>query len=279
MEGKVEATTSFIDVPGVRIAYEIAGLGPSLIFLHGGLLDRRMWEDQFAFFARSHRAIRYDMRSSGQSETAPTTEPFTHHQDLLRFLSALEIDRVSLIGLSNYAIALDFTIAYPQLVEKLVLVSPGLRGYDFRDPWVGTNFAAMMRALGQQDLSRAVDVFLTMWLDGPYRKPEEVNPFVRDRVREMVTRSFGLSRLAPNSKGLEPPAIGRLSEVHSPTLIVLGEKDAPDIHSIGKLIHEGVAGSRVVRLSDVGHCLPMEKPNEFNIKVETFLNVDQICSS
>jgi 3-oxoadipate enol-lactonase len=272
MEGKVETTASIIDVPGVRIAYEMAGLGPSLIFLHGGLLDRRMWEDQFAFFAKSHRAIRYDMRSTGQSETAPTDEPFTHHQDLLQFLNALQIDRVSLIGLSNYAIALDFTIAYPWLVERLVLVSPGLRGYDFRDPWVGTEFAAMMQALGQQDLSGAVDVFLTMWVDGPYRKPEEVNPLVRENVREMVTRSLGLSRLAPNSKGLEPPAIGRLSEVHLPTLIVLGEKDAPDIHAIGKLIHEGVAGSRVVTLNDVGHCLPMEKPNEFNLTVEAFLN-------
>jgi hypothetical protein len=37
---------------------------------------------QFAFFARNHHAIRYDMRSAGQSETTPTTEPFTHHEDL-----------------------------------------------------------------------------------------------------------------------------------------------------------------------------------------------------
>ena len=106
----------------------------------------------------------------------------------------------------------------------------------------------------------------------PYRKPEEVNPLVRERVREMVTRSLGLSRLAPNSKGLEPPAIGRLSEVHLPTLIVLGEKDAPGIHAIGKLIHQGVAKSRVITLSDVGHCLPMEKPDEFNLAVKAFLN-------
>lgn len=211
------------------------------------------------------------MRCAGQSETAPSAEPFTHHEDLLRFLNTLQIDRLSLIGLSSYAIALDFTIAYPELVEKLVLVSPGLRGYDFRDPWIGIEFAAMMQALGKHDLSGAVEVFLKMWVDGPYRKPAQVIPLVRERVREMVTRSFGLSRLAPNSRGLEPPAIGRLFEVYVSTLIVL--EDTADIHAIGKLIHEGVAGSRVVTFSDAGHCLPVEKPNEFNLTVEAFLGL------
>jgi pimeloyl-ACP methyl ester carboxylesterase len=51
---------------------------------------------------------------------------------------------VSLAGLSNYAIALDFAITYPDLAEKLVLVSLGLRGYEFRDPWIGNHIAATL---------------------------------------------------------------------------------------------------------------------------------------
>lgn len=264
---------SFIDIPGVRLAYNMVGQGSPVIFLHGGLLDRRMWDGQFAFFARNHRAIRYDMRCSGESETTPSTEPFTHHEDLCHLLQTLAIDGVSLVGLSNYGVALDFAIAYPNLVDKLVLVSPGLRGYDFRDPWVGTKLTAMMQALGRQGLAEAVEIFLTMWADGPYRTPAEVNPLVRERMREMVTRSFRLSRLAPNCKGLEPPAARRLSEVRVPTLVVLGEKDAPDIYTICKLIHEGIAGSQLHRISDVGHTLVMEKPNEFNLLVDEFLGL------
>ena len=165
---------------------------------------------------------------------------------MLQFLRALNLQHISLVGLSNYAVALDFAIAYPNLVEKLVLVSPGLRGYEFRDPWVATNFAAMMRAFGQKDLSGAVDIFLAMWVDGPHRTPAEVDPAVRERIREMVTQAVRLSRLAPNCKGLEPPAAGRLKEVKVPTLLILGDKDAPDIHAIGQLIHKGVGGSRGV---------------------------------
>jgi pimeloyl-ACP methyl ester carboxylesterase len=87
----------------------------------------------------------------------------------------------------------------------------------------------------------------------------------------MATRAFRLSRLAPNCKSLQPPAAGGFSEVRSPTLVLLGDKDAPDIHAIGRLIHEGVGGSRLAWIRDAGHTLPMEKPNEFNTIVEDFL--------
>jgi len=263
----------FADVSGVRIAFEDAGQGGAVLFLHGGLLDRRMWEGQFAHFASSYRVIRYDMRCAGQSLTTPTAEPFSHHEDLLHLLEALKIERASLVGLSNYAVALDFTIAYPHVVDKLALVSPGLRGYEFRDPWVDTRFDAMIGALGQQKLTEAVEIFLTMWVDGPQRRPEEVDTRVRERVREMVTCAFPLTRLAPNCKGLEPPAVGRLAEVRAPTLVVMGDKDAPDILAIGRLIHEGIVGSQLITIGGVGHTLVMEKPAEFNRVLDNFLRL------
>jgi len=129
----------------------------------------------------------------------------------------------------------------------------------------------MIQALGQKDLSGAVEVFLSMWVDGPYRTAEQVNPLVRERVREMVTRAFPLSRLAPNCKGLEPPAATRLRELHVPTLVVVGKHDAPDIHAIGQLICEGITGSQLVEIPGAGHTLPMEKPEEFNRVVADFL--------
>ena len=51
----------FADVSGVRIAFGDAGQGGAVLLLHGGLLDRRMWEGQFAHFASSYRVIRYDI--------------------------------------------------------------------------------------------------------------------------------------------------------------------------------------------------------------------------
>jgi len=53
--------------------------------------------------------------------------------------------------------------------------------------------------------------------------------------------------------------------------LVLGDKDTSDIHAIGELIHQGIQGSRVERIRDVGHTLVMEKRAEFNRIVKSFL--------
>src|SRR5690242_11079340 len=116
----------FVALPGARIAYESAGEGEPLVFLHGGLLDGRMWDDQLPFFAQRHHAIRYDMRGTGRSEIESSAELHIPYQDLAHFLQALDIPRASLVGLSGGArAAIDFAIAYPARVQRLVLVSPG----------------------------------------------------------------------------------------------------------------------------------------------------------
>ncbi len=262
----------FVELPGVRLYYEIAGEGKPVVFLHGGFLDGRMWDEQFQFFAQHYQAIRYDMRCAGKSETTPSTEPFTPYQDLYLFLRALHIPRATLVGLSGGArFAIDCSIAYPDLVQKLVLVSPGMSGYKFLDEWTHKRNAELRQALSQGDLAGVVEIFLTMWTDGPYRTPEQVDPAVRERIREMATHTFPLTRLAPNFKELDPPAAGRLAEMHAPTLVVLGDKDTSDIHAIGKLLQEQVARTELVMIPDVGHTLVMEKPVEFNAAVDRFL--------
>jgi pimeloyl-ACP methyl ester carboxylesterase len=263
----------FADLPGARIAYESAGDGEPIVFLHGGLLDGRMWDDQISFFAQQHRAIRYDMRGSGMSQIESSAELHIPYQDLAHLLEALAIPRASLVGLSGGArAAIDFAIAYPERVQKLVLVSPGMSGYEFVDAWTHERGAALMQALSQGMAKDAVEIFLTMWTDGPYRAPEQVDPAVREHIRTMVAHSLPLSRLAPDFQELDPPAVGRLAEIQAPTLIVLGDKDTPDILAIGKLLHEQVAGSELVMLPDVGHTLVMEKPAEFNALVDRFLS-------
>jgi 3-oxoadipate enol-lactonase len=265
-------THGFVELPGARLYYEMAGEGESLVLLHGGFLDGGMWDEQFPFFAQHFQVLRYDRRCAGKSETAPSTEAFTHHQDLYHLLHALDIRRVTLVGLSEGGrIAIDFSIAYPELVHKLVVVSPAVSGFTYQDEWTLKHGEAMAQALKERDLAGAVEEFLIMWADGPSRTPEQVDPDVRERMRAMVTHAFPLSRLAPNVQYLDPPAVGRLSEIHVPTLVVVGEQDTSDVHAIGKLLQEQVAGAEVVMMANVAHTLVMEKPDELNALVARFL--------
>lgn len=267
-------TSGFAEIPGVRIYYEMAGEGEPLIMLHGGFLDRRMWEGQFQFFAQRYRVMRYDMRCAGKSEPFPTTEPYMHYQDLYHLLQVLQLQNVTLMGLSNGArVAVDFALAYPALVKRLVPVSPGMSGYENWDGWVREGGAQIMRALANKDVEGAIEAWSKLWVDGPYRTPEQVDAGVRARCKEMVAQFLPQSRLAPNVKDPELPAARRLSELHVPLLVILGEKDAPDIFSISRLIQEQVEDTLVETIAGVGHTLVMEKPSEFNELVARMLHV------
>lgn len=128
--GELKPKIGFINVDNAQIYYEEMGTGKPLVMIHGGLLDRRMWDDQFAVFAGSYRVIRYDARGHGLSKAPSGT--YSHHEDLKKLLDALKVERAAIMGLSMGGyIAIDFALAYPDRVSALVLVAPGLTGYDF----------------------------------------------------------------------------------------------------------------------------------------------------
>jgi 3-oxoadipate enol-lactonase len=98
------------------------GGGAPLVFLHGGLLDSRMWEDQVSFFRTVFRTIRYDARGYGPSERTPGV--FGPHEDLHGLLKVVNAEPAFLVGQSLGArTAVSFALEHPSAVRALVLVS------------------------------------------------------------------------------------------------------------------------------------------------------------
>src|SRR5262249_28597395 len=112
---------------------EIAGDGIPVVLIHGGQLDRRMWDDQFQVFAKEVRVIRYDVRGFGKSPAA--TKPYSDIDDLHQLLKFLNIKKAHLVGLSlGGRIAIDFTLEHPEMAASLTAVGPGLSGYEDWSP-------------------------------------------------------------------------------------------------------------------------------------------------
>ncbi len=124
-----------VPVENGELAYELRGEGDPVILLHGGMLDSRMWDAEMKVLEGRYTAIRYDAR--GHGESSMPTERFKHYEDLRTLMTALELPRASLVGLSGGGrIAVDFALTYPDLVEKLVLVATGLSAMKTKDPFV-----------------------------------------------------------------------------------------------------------------------------------------------
>ena len=265
-----EIRSGWAAVNGVNLFYRSAGNGPTLLLLHAGICDSRMWDDQIGEFGRTHRVIAPDFRGFGQ--TKMVAGPFAHRHDLRALMDDLGIDRAILVGGSmSGKTTLDFALDNPGRVEALILVASALTGYQFTDAGTRAAWAAGDAALeaGRQD--EAAQIEMKTWLAGPRRSLDQIDRSLRQRVRDMLIQSYATPPDLGDDQPLDPPAIGRLQEVRTPTLIIVGDEDQPDIPAIGDLLESGIAGARKIVMRGAAHLPSMEQPAAFNRIVRDFV--------
>jgi 3-oxoadipate enol-lactonase len=253
---------------GAEIAYDVAGSGPPVLLLQAGIGDRRMWDDQIATFAEHFTVVRFDARGFG--ETRKPDAPFAPYADAIALLDHLGFSRAHFIGVSmGSQTAIEAAIAALGRVSALVAVaartgmpvSPALRA-----GWDRVN-----ELYEAGDTAGAVENELRMWVDGPDRGPDAVDPEMRERVRDMNAALFARDDDAGEEIPLDPPAAERLAEISAPTLILYGDKDVMDVRLAAGHLAATIPGARLAIIPDAAHLPQMERPELFNEIVLGFL--------
>ncbi|QBD83094.1 alpha/beta fold hydrolase [Ktedonosporobacter rubrisoli] len=262
--------TGFLEIQKAPLYYEVAGQGPALLLLHAGVADSRMWDEQFPSFAQHYRALRYDLRGFGKSQYPAA--PFANHADPAELLKHLGLAQAHIVAASwGGKIALDFALTHQEMVSSLILVAANIGGYE--PPEDEVRFGEQEEQLiASGDLEGATELNLRMWVDGPLRKPEQVNPRVRQRVYDMQYQAF----INPVPDGAEllnidPPANQRLSEIQVPTLIINGDLDTPGMLARAQHLATHIPKAQHVTIAGTAHLPSMEKPEEFLQIVMNFL--------
>src|SRR5581483_6192304 len=180
--------TGIAEVNGTTLYYEVAGTGHPFVLLHGHLLDRRSWDDQFAVFARQYRVVRYDQRGFGDSGLITKGLRYSDRQDLYELMQFLGIKNAYLMGVSGGgALAIDFTLEHPEMVDALIPVTAGVSGFRpseemmKKHPDVVRMYTSLNEAFEKHDIARAVEVSLELYTDGPGRLPGQAASEVRER--------------------------------------------------------------------------------------------------
>jgi pimeloyl-ACP methyl ester carboxylesterase len=271
MSDRLRIERSTAPVNGAQIAYEVAGSGFPLLLAHAGIADRRMWDEQVQTFAERYQVIRYDMRGYGQ--TPMVAGPFSHVDDLRELLAFLSIKQAYLLGCSlGGKTCIDLVLAHPELAAALILVGAPPSGWELFSGEPPPQWAEMDAAFEAGDFQRLAELEVQIWVDGPQRTPDQVDSRVRDRVREMnvialTNEAAGLGSEQPT----EPPALGRLAEIGTPTLVIYGDLDVPSIVVAGELLADTIPGAQKVVLTGTAHMPNMEQPAAFNRAVLDFL--------
>ena len=256
-------------VNGTSIFYETRGTGFPIVFVSGGgILDRRGWDNQFETFAETHRVIRYDIRGLGKS--ARPKGPFSHSKDLYALLTFLKIKRAHIVGLSvGGAIAIDFAIEHPEIVDCLILGSPGLSS----DAKSELNLQGLA-VIADKAKTNGIEHVIQLTLDVPFVVSKQ-NVAGRKKVREVyldnqdvIASGFPLWTLW---QPIQPPPENRLATIRSRVLIIRGDSDSPAFASMTDRISKGIPQSTTVVIPGGTHFLHLEKPAEFNQAMRDFL--------
>ena len=250
---------------------EVAGEGPAVALVHEGICDSRMWDEQWKAWSREFRLLRVDLRGFGRSPLEPGA--FTHAGDLIAALEEHGFDRAALVGVSlGGRVALEVALARPALVSRLVLVAPGLPGHAWSDE-LKQDWEIEEAALVAGDLDAAVEANLRTWVDGPRRQARDVDPALRTRVGEMQRRAFELQlAVEEDDEELLVESIAeRLGEIRAPVLVIVGEEDQPDMHTIAERLQREVPNARRATIAATAHVPSLERPLEFDELVLPFL--------
>jgi pimeloyl-ACP methyl ester carboxylesterase len=100
---------------------------PSVVLLHAGVADRRMWDPQWAALGARFDVVRADLRGFGESPLP--AESYRSADDVVGLLDHLGIAQAALVGASyGGRVALDVASAHHDRVQRLVLLCPSVRG-------------------------------------------------------------------------------------------------------------------------------------------------------
>jgi pimeloyl-ACP methyl ester carboxylesterase len=272
--GTLRVDSGVAAVPGGRLYYEVGGAGHPLVLIHSSITDCRMWDDQFFPFARDgYRVLRYDVRGFGRS--GPVEEPYDPIEDLVELFRRVRFGRAHVLGLSaGGALAVAFAILRPELVSSLIAVgcSAGQRP---EAPHLAramdAAYVEVRSATRAGEVDRALDLYLRTWVDGPLRTPAQVDPAFRERVGAMAIEALRRRHEQGEPQTPEPSPFTRVGQIRCPTLVVVGDQDAPFELAGASALAGRIPGARKVVLAGAGHFPNMEQPAAFNGAVLQFL--------
>lgn len=250
------------------IAYDDAGEGRPIVFIHGFPHHRKLWAPQLRALAGHRRAIALDLPGFGESDMPERFAIDAWAEQLATFLDALDIDRAVVAGLSMGGyIALAFWRLHRDRVHALVLADTRAGADSEEGKAKRRETIALARTEGPTAVARAM-------LPGMVGKTtREREPSVVAAMRAMM-ESASVDAIVGASEAMMQRADSTdlLATIDVPTLIIVGEEDALTPPKEARAMHEGIRGSRLEIIPAAGHVSNVERPAAFNHVLAEFVD-------
>jgi pimeloyl-ACP methyl ester carboxylesterase len=255
-----------VTVYGLKIRYFEAGNGPAVILLHGLGGESSNWAATISPLSQKYRVIVPDQIGFGRSD-----KPFINYRvgTLVDFLyglyKELKIERASLIGnsLGGWTAA-SFALAYPEKVEKLVLVDAA--GFAIPEN-VDLHQLYALNPSTREGIRQSLALIF-------YNKIFYTSDVVIDFLftqKMMAGDGYSTQRFLESIARREDVLDNRLGSIKQPTLIIWGREDGLLPLAYAERFKKEISGAELVIIDQCGHVPQVEKAAEFNAALLKFL--------
>jgi pimeloyl-ACP methyl ester carboxylesterase len=265
-------TRAFLQTPHGQIHYRSEGTGdPPLVLLHQTPRSLDDYAEAQPLLARRRRVVAMDTIGYGDSDKPAgrcTIEDYA--EMVVGLLDDLGAPVATIVGHhTGSKIAVEVAAAYPERVDRLVLLGP----YFWRDEERARGLA-QVEAWGPVELQGGGSHLVQLWQEaGVFAggDPQWTNRAVVDTLKA-GTETLHRGHWASARYDQE----ARLPLIRCPTLIVWGERDVAEHDEAGfhtEGLADAIGGSRVAKLSGElsGSMIPNRMPDEFARLVLDFL--------
>jgi 3-oxoadipate enol-lactonase len=237
---------------------------PWVAFSNSLATNLGMWDAQAAYFKSKYRVLRYDQRGHGGTDAPAGRYTFDLLvADVIGLFDALEIDKAFFAGVSMGGMtALGLVEQHPGRVL-------GVAPCDCSSASTAASalqWEERIATAERSGMSTLVDSTLTRWF--PTALTPEAPAFI-PKVREMIlsTPPAGFAGCcgALANFNYQPG----LAAVKRPVLVIVGTKD--QMLAGSRQIHSDIPGSTIVELEGAGHLSNLDRPDEYNRALETFM--------
>jgi pimeloyl-ACP methyl ester carboxylesterase len=277
-----------VHVGGIDIAYKMFGKGEPILLFNGASDGMDAWDQSFLNgLSSNHTVIAFDIRGIGN--TTAGSKPYTMQllaNDTAGLMDALKIKQANVLGYSlGGETAQQFTVSYPEKVNRLIIVAASCGGKDSipKPPEFKKLQADVVnKTLHNIPITQEMKALNAASLGSGWIKlhPESVdipaNTTSLQQLKPGLTpeitnkqNNVGSAWAAPNWNG----ACDELAKLAKPTLVITGTDDNNYMpHGNALVIAGKIPGAWLVQIKDAGHAVMNQYPVEISKILNTFLS-------
>ena len=229
--------------------------------MHSGVTDSGEWDAVRPLLAREHEVATPDLPGFGSEPLRPG------ELSLADYVLGSFDGAAALVGTSFGGRAvLEAALAAQERVTKLVLIGANVFGWSEDVQRVQHEEEALF---DEGRFDDAAELMARSWLAGPQREPNDVDGELYKRVCTMVKRGY---ELQAGGEGSVKRVEIDLARIATPTLVMRGELDWPDVAAAATRFVRELPDAREEVVAGCAHLPTMERPDEVARLILEFLD-------